>query len=280
MTGLGMTTTVLRMGAADADAVRRVIDADPVANCAVASCFLPSLPGLVTGGELWSHGGPEASLLYSGMTTVPVAGSATDMWAFAHHLRSRPRVCSSIVGDAARVLELWAFLELHWGNAREVREEQPLLAMTSPPTLAPPRGLRRATRADADVYFDEAVRMYITEIGTDPRASDGGARFRRRIESLIDQGRAWTVIEDGKLLFKAELGHVSTKVAQIHGVWVPPEHRGGGIGAAGAAGVAASVLADGRIPSLYVNGYNVGARSAYRRAGFEQVGTFATVLID
>ena len=30
--------------------------------------------------------------------------------------------------------------------------------------------------------------------------------------------------------------------------------------------------------SLYVNGYNVPARRAYERVGFERVGTFATVL--
>jgi len=33
-----------------------------------------------------------------------------------------------------------------------------------------------------------------------------------------------------------------------------------------------------RIPSLYVNHHNVSARAAYKRVGFRQVGTFASVL--
>jgi predicted GNAT family acetyltransferase len=32
------------------------------------------------------------------------------------------------------------------------------------------------------------------------------------------------------------------------------------------------------VVSLYVNDYNYKARASYRRVGFEQVGTFATVL--
>jgi predicted GNAT family acetyltransferase len=40
------------------------------------------------------------------------------------------------------------------------------------------------------------------------------------------------------------------------------------------------VVDGGRIASLYVNGYNTVARSAYDRVGFHQVGTFATVLLD
>jgi predicted GNAT family acetyltransferase len=32
------------------------------------------------------------------------------------------------------------------------------------------------------------------------------------------------------------------------------------------------------VVSLYVNGHNTPARAAYRKAGFEQSGTFATIM--
>jgi uncharacterized protein len=42
--------------------------------------------------------------------------------------------------------------------------------------------------------------------------------------------------------------------------------------------VVARLAALGRVSSLYVNGFNRVARSAYHRIGFTQVGSFATIL--
>ena len=78
----------------------------------------------------------------------------------------------------------------------------------------------------------------------------------------------------------AEVGSMSSKVGQIQGVWVDPQRRGEGLGAAGTAAVAQAIAAGGRTASLYVNCFNTPARAAYRRIGFVEVGTFATVLID
>ena len=59
-----------------------------------------------------------------------------------------------------------------------------------------------------------------------------------------------------------------------------PEWRGHGLGTTGTAALATAVVGSGRIASLYVNSYNTVARATYARIGFEQVGTFATVLLD
>ena len=72
----------------------------------------------------------------------------------------------------------------------------------------------------------------------------------------------------------------SAAVGQIQGVWVHPDWRGHGLGTAGTATLAAAVVDTGRIASLYVNSFNTVARAAYARVGFEQVATFATVLLD
>ena len=97
---------------------------------------------------------------------------------------------------------------------------------------------------------------------------------------LIAAGRAFARFDNGRVVFKAEIGSQSPSVGQIQGVWVHPEWRGRGLGTAGTAAVAAGVLRGGRIASLYVNDYNVVARSSYARVGFRAVGTFATVLLD
>jgi uncharacterized protein len=79
-------------------------------------------------------------------------------------------------------------------------------------------------------------------------------------------------------VFKAEIGAMSSRVGQIQGVWVNPAWRGRGLGTAGTAAVSERLARMGRTSSLYVNGFNHVARSAYKRVGFTQVASFATIL--
>ena len=97
---------------------------------------------------------------------------------------------------------------------------------------------------------------------------------------VIAAGRAWARFDNGHVVFKAEIGSQTESVGQIQGVWVHPDWRGRGLGAAGTATLAAAVLRSGRTASLYVNDFNIAARAAYHRIGFEQTGTYATVLLD
>jgi predicted GNAT family acetyltransferase len=231
-------------------------------------------------GELWSRGGPLESLCFSGANFVPLRGSIDDMRAFADRACRTPRMCSSLVGRAELTLPLWEMLELDWGPAREVRADQPLLALASTPQCRPDPLVRQVRMHELEQYLPAAVAMFIEEVGIDPRANDGGRGYRRRVANLIAAGRAWARFEDDQVVFKAEVGSVSARVGQIQGVWVHPMYRGHGFGAAGTATVAEAVIAEGRIASLYVNSFNTAARSAYARIGFRQVATFATILLD
>jgi predicted GNAT family acetyltransferase len=130
------------------------------------------------------------------------------------------------------------------------------------------------------VYLTAAVAMFIEEVGVDPRLNDGGRGYRRRIASLIAAQRAWARFEDGRVVFKAEIGSQSGTVGQIQGVWVHPDRRGHGLGASGTATVVNSVVRQGRTASLYVNSFNYVARRAYAKIGLTQVATFTTVLLD
>jgi predicted GNAT family acetyltransferase len=98
------------------------------------------------------------------------------------------------------------------------------------------------------------------------------------VAEQIASGRAFARFEDGEVLFKAEIGALSSRVGQIQGVWVRPDRRGEGLGTTGTAAVVERLIAMGRVASLYVNAYNDAARAAYLKVGFEQVGSFATVL--
>ncbi|WP_424806306.1 GNAT family N-acetyltransferase [Rhodococcus sp. 27YEA15] len=265
----------------DLDDVRRVLDADPVAACMIAARIEESgIDPRKIHGELWSRGGPLSSLCFAGANLFPLRGDLDDIRAFADRAARIPRMCSSLVGRAELALPLWEMLEPDWGTAREVRAEQPLLAVAEPPACAVDRMVRQVRSDELDIYLPAAISMFVEEVGIDPRAHDGGRGYRHRVASLIAAGRAWAHIEDGRVLFKAEVGAMSATCGQIQGVWVDPEHRGQGYGVSGTAAVAKSITDTGRIASLYVNSFNTIARSTYSRVGFRQVATFSTVLLD
>ena len=74
-------------------------------------------------------------------------------------------------------------------------------------------------------------------------------------------------------MFKAEIGALSGRTAQIQGVWVRPELRGRGIGTSALAASCDYALRQAPTVSLYVNAYNAPARAMYERLGFVQLNT-------
>ncbi|WP_068186577.1 GNAT family N-acetyltransferase [Mycobacterium sp. UM_CSW] len=265
----------------DAAAVWRVLNDDPVGSCMVAARVADhGIEPNSIGGELWTRRGPDESLCFAGANLIPLRGGPADLNAFADEAMSATRRCSSLVGRANLVMPMWERLEGAWGPARDVRDHQPLMALTSHPNCDIDPGVRQVRPDELDAYLVAAVDMFIGEVGVDPRLGDGGRGYRRRVASLIAAGRAWARFEHGQVIFKAEVGSQSPGVGQIQGVWVHPEWRGLGLGTAGTATVAAVIVATGRVASLYVNSFNTVARAAYARVGFAEVGTFATVLLD
>jgi predicted GNAT family acetyltransferase len=265
----------------DAAAVWRVLDDDPVGSCMVAARVADhGIDPNSIGGELWTRRDPDESLCFAGANLIPLRGAPADLNAFADEAMAGTRRCSSLVGRADLVMPMWERLESAWGPARDVRDHQPLMALTSHPNCDIDAEVRQVRPDELDAYLVAAVDMFIGEVGVDPRLGDGGRGYRRRVASLIAAGRAWARFEHGQVVFKAEVGSQSPRVSQIQGVWVHPEWRGLGLGTAGTATVAAVIVATGRIASLYVNNFNSVARAAYDRVGFAEIGSFATVLLD
>ncbi|MBV9010809.1 MAG: GNAT family N-acetyltransferase [Pseudonocardiales bacterium] len=271
----------------DVRGVRAALAADPVISCMVAARIESSgLNPWRLGGELWGFvSSPKAGrpgelegLCFAGANLVPVCGRRSAVVAFAERAAARARSCSSMVGPAEQVLGLWAELCDSWGPAREERPNQPLMVLPGPPRVPQDPLVRPVRPAELDRYLPAAVAMFTEEVGIDPRLPDGGAGYRARIAELIAAGRAFARFEAGEVVFKAEIGAMSSTVGQIQGVWVHPQWRGRGLAAGATAAVVARLQGMGRIASLYVNAYNLPARAAYRRVGFTQVGCFATVL--
>lgn len=268
---------------ADLAAVDRLLAVDPVAGCLIATRVeAAGADPRRLGAELWGHHtGPNDldGLCLSGANLVPLSESASALAGFAERAAAQGRRCSSIVGMEGAVDSVWSHLRSGWGPAREERSGQPLMAVSERPTIAADPDVRLVGPPELGILMPACIAMFTEEVGVSPIGSDGGRGYRGRVRELIAARRAFARIEDGQVVFKAELGAVSARACQIQGVWVRPDRRGEGIGAAGTAAVVAAAL-DSVAPvvSLYVNHYNEPALRAYRRVGFRQVGTYMTVL--
>jgi len=269
----------------DLDAALSLCARDPVANVFVAARLRTHGISRSGGGELWGYfdDGGLASLCWSGANLVPVQATPDAVEAFAAKAHRHGRQCSSIVGPADVVQALWSRLQPYWSGVREVRGDQPLMALGSPPLVRPDPQVRRATVAEIDLVTPACVAMFTEEVGYSPVLADGGLLYRSQVSALVASGRSLVRMTSGpagpEVVFKAELGSVTPEVVQVQGVWVNPVYRGRGV----AVGAMAAVVELCRrevapVTSLYVNAFNTRAVHVYERVGFARVGTFATVL--
>ncbi|GAA1335406.1 GNAT family N-acetyltransferase [Streptomyces sanglieri] len=276
-------TTTRVLEPSDLGAALAVLESEPVANAFVTSRVqIAGLDPWRLGGEMWGWyaDGRLRSLCYSGANLVPICATPEAVRAFADRARRAGRRCSSIVGPAEPTAQLWRLLEPGWGPAREVRANQPLMVTESPSADVTPDPLVRRIRKDEmDVLMPACVAMFTEEVGISPLAGDGGLLYQARVAELIGAGRSFARIDDGKVVFKAEIGAATPQACQIQGVWVAPEHRGRGLSETGMAAVLRYALADvAPVVSLYVNDYNTPARRSYVRVGFKETGAFMSVL--
>jgi len=266
----------------DREEVLAICDRDAVTNVFVSSRVrVAGLDPGRLGAQVWGYqeAGQLTSLCYSGANLVPVGAVPGAIAAFAERARLQGRRCSSIVGPADVVRELWGLLAPYWGRPREIRAAQPLLAMSRDP-LAEPDPLVHAVRPDEiEILLPASIAMFTEEVGVSPIGPDGGASYRARVTELVRAGRSFARIEQGRVIFKAEIGAVTPLACQIQGVWVPPELRGRGLAVRGMAAVVAEARRSvAPVVSLYVNDFNAPARAAYRKVGFTQAGTFTSIL--
>lgn len=277
-----LTASARLLTDADRADAGRLLDLEPIAAAQVAERIAAGgLTWWRAGARVFGYGPPGRleSLCWLGANLIPVRAGSAAVAEFAELARGEGRSCSSIVGPADAVLDLWGRLRHVWAPAREVRDNQPLMVADRPaPVAADPR-VRLVRPGEVGHLFPASVAMYTEEVGVSPTAEAGGRVYRQRVSELVRARRSYARFDGDRVVFKAELAVVTRHTAQVQGVWVAPEWRGRGLASAGMAAVLADALV--RVAptvSLYVNDYNYAARRVYERCGFRTVGMFATVL--
>ncbi|WP_349827625.1 GNAT family N-acetyltransferase [Brevibacterium litoralis] len=279
------------------DWLRSRIDRDPARHAFLHSLLRITGTARVSSsvGTLYGYfeSGRPVAAYWLGSSIMAVDPTPASNEAAARWLNTRGRFSCSLIGDAPAILDLHA--RLRWGAPRGVRASQPLLVADRAPAVAPDPRVRLGTPADLPAAFAASVEMFTEEVGFSP-VERGASGYRSRVQSLLqtdstllftsttgpfgDTIRPWPAPEaPSQVVFKADLGIRSEAAVQIQGVWVHPDFRGRGISAPAMVAVTDWVKENvSPVVSLYVNDYNDRARRTYDRAGYSQIGTFATVM--
>lgn len=189
------------------------------------------------------------------------------------------RSAASILGPSMTALGLFVGLAERWrgawGPVLNVRRHQPLMVLDGEPAAPADPRVRLLTTREFDSYLSASVHMYTEEIGTSPFKYGPG--YENFVRDRLRQGDAYGIVEDGEVIFKADLGPRLGEQVQLQGVWVHPELRGRGLSVPALSGMLRLVQRRFSTVSLYVNDFNAPAVHAYQRLGFTTVGSLSTI---
>jgi predicted GNAT family acetyltransferase len=171
-----------------------------------------------------------------------------------------------IFGPRKQVENFWSHLEKHERKTRLVRQHnwyvcgQPFQALRH-------LQLTQATLEELTVVANAQAEMALEESGIDPRESDS-LGFFNRVAERIKRGRIWVKMDDGKVIFKADLISQTQEVSYIEGIWTHPDCRNQGIATTCVSELAHRLLHLGSTPCLVVEPHEEAARRVYERVGF------------
>lgn len=140
-------------------------------------------------------------------------------------------------------------------------------------------GLRLATIDDLDLVVPAHAQLAFDESGVNPLNVDAEG-FRHRCARRIEQGRTWVWVDEGRLLFKAEVITDTPEVVYLEGVWVDPAERGKGYGLRGVSQISRKLLMNTKAVCLLVNEKFQAAQLLYKKAGYKLVGYYDTIFLN
>ena len=189
--------------------------------------------------------------------------------------------CSSthmIMGEKERVADFWGHYAAS-GRQQRLACREWLFELSWPvEARGPVEGLRRATVTELELVMPVQAELAFAESGVNPLHVDRHG-FRERCLRRIEQGRTWVVIEDSKLIFKADIISRTPEVNYLEGIWLREERRANGSGLRFMSELMRRLLQDTKSICLFVNETNQLAQNFYRKCGFHFRATYETIFL-
>ena len=183
-----------------------------------------------------------------------------------------------IIGEQQKVERFWEFYGPTGQSMRRLCREL-LFEQSWPVEVHEAVDLRLATLGDLEQLLPVHAQLAFEECGINPLERDP-IGFRERTTRRIEQGRVWVSMDQGRLVFKADVISDTPEQIYIEGVYVNPQDRGKGYGARFVSQLSRCLLERTRSVSLLVNEKDQVAQACYRKAGYRECGYYDTVYLQ
>ncbi len=130
--------------------------------------------------------------------------------------------------------------------------------------------LEQVAEAQAEIAF--------VECDVDPMLKDRDG-FLKRVARRIEQDRVYTVYQNGKLIFKADIIAETAETIYLEGIYVHPEYRGNGLGSRCLAALTLRLLNRVENICMLSNVDFAGAHKSYHKAGYKQTDQWVTLFV-
>jgi predicted GNAT family acetyltransferase len=140
------------------------------------------------------------------------------------------------------------------------------------------KGLRLATLDDLNLVAPVHAAMAEAESGVNPLETDREG-FLSRCARRISKNRVWVMVEDDKLIFKADIQAETPEIIYLEGVYVNPEFRGTGLARRCFTQICERLLTKTRSICVLANEENEKAHSFYRMCGFKRISNYDTIFL-
>ena len=224
-----------------------------------------------------NRGGQLDAVALIGHATLLEARTKSSLAAFAR-LTGKCVNVKLIRGERQTIDKFWKYYKTDGQRPRMVCSE---LLMEQRKPLAgvePVHELRPATLKELAQVMNVNASMAFEEGGTNPLQKDPQG-FRDRVARRIEQGRIWALVQEGKLIFKADILAETPLATYLEGIHVHPDLRSQGYGRRCLTQLARTVLARSESICLTLSQKNQKARAFYSRAGYQFNSHYETIYL-
>jgi ribosomal protein S18 acetylase RimI-like enzyme len=183
-----------------------------------------------------------------------------------------------IMGEKDRVSDFWSHYS-EAGRKQRLACREWLFELSWPVEAREgANGLRPATVAELELVMPVQAELAYAESGVNPLDVDPQG-FRERCLRRIEQGRTWVVVENGLLVFKADVISKTPEVNYLEGIWLREDRRNKNLGTRFMSELMRQLLENTKSICLLVNESNEWAQGFYRKCGFHFRATYETIFL-